>query len=118
MRDRGVSAAYTYGIDASAACAGVMSDRESRKATVSGSITASGPPAWVQPSRSERTRSGAVSASSWAIRPPIETPKTCAEPTPAASRTAAASAAIVSIAHGPVGTSERPTPRLSRVSTR
>ena len=45
---------------------------------------------------SDRTRSGHLVASSWAIIPPSEIPATWADATPAASSTATASSAISS----------------------
>src|SRR3954447_7846594 len=52
------------------------------------------------------------------MRPPIETPNTCAAPPPIASRTAMASSAICSTVQGSSGTLLLPTPRLSNATTR
>ena len=46
---------------------------------------------------SDSTRSGWAMTRAWAIIPPIDTPKTCARSTPAASSTARASSAMSSI---------------------
>src|SRR5664280_3827938 len=67
------------------------------KASTEG-CTESGGPGWVQPSTSERVRSGQASANSCATTPPIETPSTWAENSPAASRTAADAAAVLDAA--------------------
>jgi hypothetical protein len=69
----------------------------STSATLLSARTAEGPPAAVQPRINERVLAGYSSANSCAIMPPIETPKTWARETPAASRTAAASDAMVAI---------------------
>src|SRR3954470_2479711 len=72
------------------------------------------PPAVVHPRISERTRSRWSSARCWAIIPPIETPMTCADSCPAASRTASASPTRSRMESGPVTASESPVPRLSK----
>ena len=81
--------------------------------------------AWVAPSASARTRSGCRSASSCAIIPPMEMPKTLAPPvpprrggTPTASSTATASSAISRILRKPSRVLEWPVPRLSKVMTK
>ena len=50
----------------------------------------------VQASTSERVRSGARTATIWAMAPPIDAPSTWARSTPAASSTATASLAMTS----------------------
>ena len=70
-------------------------------------------PAWVQPSTSLRTRSGASSATSWAIIPPIDIPNTSARSIASASSSATASAASPAVVYGPGVTLDAPPPRLS-----
>jgi hypothetical protein len=72
------------------------------------------PPCDVQASTRRRTHRGKRSASSWATMPPIDAPITSAASTPAALRIARASLAICRIEYGPLGTSLRPMPRLSK----
>ena len=98
--------------------------RESAPPAISSPITGSDAfrlalhPANVAPSARARTRSGCRSASSSAIIPPIEIPKTNAGPAPAASSTAAASSARSPIPNGRSGAVDSPAPRLSKTTTR
>ena len=106
-------------MEASAASWGVICPRDISIAIAWGFVTACAMPGWVAIRHSERTRSAAVSAISWAIRPPIEMPTMWAVSTSAASSTARQSAAIVSTVYGAPGTSPvRPAPRLSTRMTR
>jgi hypothetical protein len=71
----------------------------------------------VQPSVSDRSRSGSASASSWAIIPPIEIPTTCALSSPSSSIKPAASSAISTIVKAPSIGADNPIPRLSKATT-
>ncbi len=71
----------------------------------------------VAPSTSERTRDGYCSASSCAIMPPIEIPKTLACAIPAASSTRAASSARSRMRKPPGEGEDDPMPRLSKTTT-
>ena len=72
-----------------------------------------GPPQYVHPSVSVRTRCGRASASSWATMPPIEMPNTCAASIASASSRPAASSASCGIVSGPSSRLLAPTPRWS-----
>src|SRR5437870_5219418 len=72
----------------------------------------------VQASTRLRPRPGCLSASSWAIMPPIDTPTTWARVIPTASRRPAVSSAMSCMVYGPGGLELRPTPRLSKVIVR
>ena len=72
--------------------------RSTRAAQTSPSLRAHAPPeAKLTASVSVRTRSGAASATSWAIAPPIETPSRWNESSSSASASASASRAMSAI---------------------
>ena len=90
-----------------------------RSAQTSPSLRAHAPPAAnVIASVSVRTRSGAASASSCAIAPPIDTPSRWNESSSSASASASASRAMSAISYGPSAIDDRPTSRLSKITVR
>jgi hypothetical protein len=74
--------------------------------------------AYVHASVSEARSGSCLSAYSWAIMPPIETPIRWNRSMPSASTSAFVSSASSSDVYGPAGLLVAPTPRLSNVSTR
>src|ERR1700742_5401792 len=67
---------------------------------------------------SDRSGPGWASAYSWAMTPPIDTPHRWKPSRPAAVTTSCRSAAIRALVYGPGGWLDRPTPRLSKLTTR